>query len=128
MAKGKGGFSLVEVIVAMMVLTIGLLGLAAGTGWMIRSVHFGELETNRSTALQSAVETVRATPYQLLEDGSDTFGNYTVEWTLGGGDALSRNVRFIITGPGRVPAPEGGMPTAAANVVDTVTFRIIRRD
>lgn len=122
--RKRDGFSLIEVIVAMMVLAVGLLGLAAGTGWMIRTVHFGELETKRSAALQSAVETVRATGDPA--DGSATFGDYTVTWTVDPGDQHSRPVEFVVVGPGRVSGGGGGMPEVDNAVADTFNMRIMR--
>jgi prepilin-type N-terminal cleavage/methylation domain-containing protein len=126
--NARAGFSLIEVIVAMVVLTVGLLGLAAGTGWMIRTVQFGQIETARSTALQSAVESVRASPFASMADGSGTFGEHAVEWTLGGGDQRSRTVQFVVSGPGRERLTGAGMPTVVPNAVDTFTYRIVRRD
>ncbi len=126
--RGRAGFSLVEVIVALLVLTIGLLGLAAGTGWMIRTVHFGQVETARSTALQSAVESVRAMPYGSVVDGSEAFGDHTVAWEVTATGQQSRVVRFIVTGPGRQASAGGGMPEVTPNAVDTFTYRLMRRD
>lgn len=126
--SSRAGFSLVEVIVAMLVLTVGLLGLAAGTGWMLRTVEMGELETTRSAALQSAVESLRAEPFGNLADGSETFGDYTVSWTLGLAGSQSQEVEFVVTGPGRVPAPEGGMPTLEPGVSDTFHYQLLKRD
>lgn len=126
-ARSRGGFSLIEVIVAMLVLTVGVLGLAAGTGWMIRTVHYGELETDRSTALQSAIETVRSGAFDDLQDGSDTFGDYTVSWTIGLGTAQARNVEFVVVGPGRLPS-DGGMPEISNAVADTFNYPVLRRD
>jgi len=124
----RAGFSLIEVIVALVVLTVGLLGLAAGTGWMIRTVQFGQIETARSTALQSAVESVRAVPFASMASGSETYGEHAVEWTLGGGDQRSRVVQFVVSGPGRERLTGAGMPTVVPNAVDTFTYRIVRRD
>jgi len=121
--RSREGFSLIEVIVAMMVLAVGLLGLAAGTGWMIRTVHMGELETKRSVALQSAVESVRAS--EAMEDGEDTFGDYTVSWEVGSSDQHSRHMQFVVVGPGRAGS-EGGMPTMSDAVADTFNLRIMR--
>jgi prepilin-type N-terminal cleavage/methylation domain-containing protein len=128
--RARAGFSLIEVIVALMVLTIGLLGLAAGTGWMIRTVHYGELQTARSAALQSAVEMVRAAEFDEMTTGSATFGDHTVSWTVGAPDSRnqSRPVRFILVGPGRVAGSAGGMPSVSSAVADTFDFRLLRRD
>lgn len=127
-AAGEDGFSLVEVIVAMVVLTIGLLGLAAGTGWMIRTVHFGELETERSAALQSAIEQVRSRAFTDVADGSATFGEYNVEWEVGAPDQhnLSRPVRFIVVGPGRSTAG-GGLGEISETATDTFDYHLLRR-
>jgi prepilin-type N-terminal cleavage/methylation domain-containing protein len=125
---GRSGFSLIEVIVALLVLTVGLLGLAAGTGWMIRTVHYGELETKRGAALQSAVELVRSTPFDELGDGEEAFGDYMVRWTLGPGTVRSRQVEFVVVGPGRAPTTGGGMPAVSPEVADTLTYRVLRRD
>ncbi len=122
--RQRDGFSLIEVMVAMMVLAVGLLGLAAGTGWMIRTVHFGELETKRSAALQSAVESVRATGDPV--NGSETFGNYSVTWTVGTGDRHSRPVEFVVVGPGRASGSGAGMPEVDNAVADTFNMRIMR--
>jgi Tfp pilus assembly protein PilV len=126
--KGREGLSLVEVIVAMVVLTAGLLGMAAGTGWMIRAVDLAQLETARGAALQAAVEELRATPWADLDDGQGTFGGYAVSWTgAPGGTANSRVFNVEIVGPGRDPASTGVRPAIATDAATTLTYRINRR-
>jgi hypothetical protein len=126
--SGRQGLSLVEVIVAMVVLTAGLLGMAAGTGWMIRAVDLAQLETARGAALQAAVEELRATPFDDLGNGQDTFGAYTVSWTAApGGSVSSRVFNVQIVGPGRDPASTGVRPAIAADATTTLTYRINRR-
>jgi len=124
----RGGFSLVEVIVALMVLSIGILGMAAGAGWMVRVAHFGELETRRSAALQSAVETVRAQPFDQVVSASESFGDVTVSWTPGPAGTNARSVEFVVVGPGRISSPGGGMPPVGTAVTDTFTYTLLRRD
>ncbi|TVR62800.1 MAG: prepilin-type N-terminal cleavage/methylation domain-containing protein [Gemmatimonadales bacterium] len=124
----RGGFSLIEVIVALMVLSIGILGMAAGAGWMVRVAHYGELETRRSAALQSAVETVRAQLFDQVSDDSEAFGDITVSWTPGPAGTNSRSVEFVVVGPGRVSSPGGGMPPVGTAVTDTFTYTLLRRD
>lgn len=124
----RGGFSLIEVIVALMVLSIGILGMAAGAGWMVRVAHYGELETRRSTALQSAVESVRAQPFDQIATNSEDFGEFTVSWDPITTTPNSRTIQFVVVGPGRSPAAGGGMPSVGQSVADTFTYTILRRD
>src|SRR5690606_31339345 len=60
---GRAGFSLVELIVAVIILAIGVLGLAGTTAFVIRQVTLADVNTERSAALQMVVENLRATSY-----------------------------------------------------------------
>jgi prepilin-type N-terminal cleavage/methylation domain-containing protein len=123
--SSRGGFSLVEVVVAMLVLTVGLLALAAGTGWVIRSVEVARIETARSAALQSGIEQVRGTPFDDLAAGSATVGNYQVTWREVEATNRSRLFEFAVVGPG--VGPGGG--TFAPILTDVSTsfqYRVIR--
>lgn len=124
----RDGFSLIEVIVALLVLTVGLLGMAAGTGWVVRTVHYGELESDRSTAFRSAIEVVQSTPFDEIEDGSGSFGDYTVSWTVMPGSAQSRPVEFVVVGPGRDPDASGTGPGISDAVADTFDYHVLRRE
>ncbi len=123
--SSRAGFSLVEVVVAMLVLTVGLLGLAAGTGWVIRSVEVARIETARSTALQSGIEQVRGTPFDDLAPGSAVVGNYEVTWIEVESTNRSLLFEFAVVGPG--VGPGGG--TFAPILTDVSTsfqYRVIR--
>jgi prepilin-type N-terminal cleavage/methylation domain-containing protein len=125
--RENDGLSLVELVVAMLVLAIGLLGMAAGTGWMIRAVDLAQLETARGAALQAAVEAVRGTEWNDLEDGQDTFGNYTVQWTTVAATWEGRHFRFVIVGPGRGATGSQGMPHISQDATMTLDYRVSRR-
>ncbi len=124
-ASSRSGFSLVEVVVAMLVLTVGLLALAAGTGWVIRSVEVARIETARSAALQTGIEQVRATPFDDLTGGSVAVGEYQVTWTELETTNRSRLFGFEVVGPG-----VGGAGAAFApirpDVVTTFEYRVVR--
>jgi len=125
--RNRAGLSLVELIVAMMVLTIGLLGMAAGTGWMIRAVDLAQIETARGAALQSAVEDIRGKPWSDLEDGQATFGDFTIRWTMVAPGLESRLYRFEVAGPGRGAGVSRGIPAIAPDVTSSLDYRINRR-
>ncbi|TVP77413.1 MAG: prepilin-type N-terminal cleavage/methylation domain-containing protein [Gemmatimonadales bacterium] len=111
------GFSLVELVVAMIILTVGLLALAAGTGFVIRTTELGRVDTERSAAIQSAVERLRALDYEDLEPGSLEEDPYEIEWEVADQTPGATQMRIIVSGPGR------GAARAEANVVDTTFYR-----
>jgi prepilin-type N-terminal cleavage/methylation domain-containing protein len=119
---GRDGLTLIEVIVAMLVLTVGLLGLAAGTGYAIRNVELARVETNRAAAKQSAVETLQATPFDDVMAGSETIGAYQVTWSQLSSDSNWRLMEIVVEGPGRAA---GG--TVRGMVSDTIQYRLVAR-
>jgi prepilin-type N-terminal cleavage/methylation domain-containing protein len=81
------GFSLVEVIAAMVILTVGVLGLAASAAAVGRLTTEGARMSGAANAASSKIEELRAlgsTPEgrcTLITDGSDTWpGGYTRTW------------------------------------------------
>ncbi len=122
------GLTLIEVVVAMLILTVGLLGLAAGTGWVLRNVEAARVDTSRATAIQSAIERVRSVPFDdLATPGSATLPDgFTVSWTRLGGTNRHANMQIIVVGPGRTGAAAGGMPGLTMNAADTITYRVLR--
>lgn len=122
----RSGFSLTELLVAMMVLAVGLLAMAAGTGWMIRMVDNAQLDTERSVALQAGIERVKATPFNEVADGSFQEGPFTISWQVAGGGANDRLVRFQVSGPGRATGAVGAMPAITRNAVTEFEYRLVR--
>lgn len=120
----KKGFTIVEVLFALIILTFGILGLAATTLWVVRQTQVSEVATERMIALQSVIEELRAVPYNSVTDGSSTEGNYSVSWTVASGSS-SKLVTVTTTGPGLTSG--GGMPTLSSSVSETYEYRIFGR-
>lgn len=120
---GRDGLTLIEVIVAMLVLTVGLLGLAGGTGWAVRNAELARIETNRSAAVQSAVEGIRAIPYDQVAAGEEVYGDYSVSWSTTATGQTWKLMEIVVVGPGRVT--EGG-GAVAVEVADTVEYRLVQ--
>ncbi len=89
------GFSLVEVIVAILILTVGILGLAATAGQVQRMVGWGGRYGASAAVANAQLEQLRATPcVSLAASGTATKGIYTLSWTV----ASSGNLRtFTLT-------------------------------
>src|SRR4030095_2496422 len=57
------GFTLIEVLVAIVILTMGLLGTAALTTGIIRGNHYSKNITSATAAAQSQLESVKSSGY-----------------------------------------------------------------
>ena len=77
----RAGFSLVEVIVALTLLSVGILGVAAGgilATRLLRAAELQETVTNDARALLDSL-----LEYNVIGAGSDSSSRYRVDWTAG---------------------------------------------
>lgn len=61
------GFSLIEVIFALMILSVAILAMGASTGHVMAQIQASELRTERMGAVRQAAETLRGTAWGSLE-------------------------------------------------------------
>jgi Tfp pilus assembly protein PilV len=125
--SGRGGFTIVEVIVATIVLAAGLLGLAGATAHVVRQVTLAGLMTERAYAVQTVVERVQATSYASVASGADSVGLFDLHWSSVPESGVSKIVTVVTTGPGLTSTSSGSFPYLGPNVVDTFAFRVISR-
>lgn len=79
-ATSQNGFTLLEVLVAIVILTIGLLGTAGLTTGVIRGNHYSKNLTSATAAAQTQLESVKGSGYSNATAAN--FPNDTV--TMGG--------------------------------------------
>lgn len=99
----RGGFSVVEVIVAMMILSFGVLAMGASTGYVMRQVRASELRSERVAAVREASELIRGTEWAQIPavcgSGDLVANRYTVTCEATPNGRLMQ-VRIRTTGPG----------------------------
>ena len=122
--NGRGGFTIVELVIAIIILAFGVLGLAGTTMLVVRQVTLADVNTERAAALQAVVERLRATNTNTLTNGSQTIGSFAVSWTVTDSTALSKTVRVITTGPGLRKDSAAVVPMLGNNVQDT--FQLVK--
>jgi len=121
------GFSLVELVMALFVLTFGVLGLATTTLFITRQLTLAEVTTARAAAVQSVMERIRATPFDSINTGGDTIGPMAVSWSVTATTAQTKSVRIVTLGPGQVSVSGGqSIPMLSSGVADTFTYRVLR--
>lgn len=118
-----GGFSLVEIIAAIMILSAGLLAMAASMTFVSAQLRSSAFDTQRNLARQQVIEQLRGTVFSDVTTNSTgvTVGRYTVTWAVTSNAAGAlRTVQVFTSGP----AYRSG--TGARTVVqDTAMFQIV---
>jgi prepilin-type N-terminal cleavage/methylation domain-containing protein len=77
------GFSLIEVIAAMVILTVGVMGLAASSTAITKMTEQGGRSGGSAIAAASLFDSLRATSCASLgASGSATAGKFSHRWTV----------------------------------------------
>lgn len=116
--KKEDGFTLIEVLIALTIFAVGLLGVAAMQTSAIRMSSTAGKLTNLSTWCMDKIEELSALPYtsSWLEaagnpPGTDTAGNthretlgyYIISWTIINNNPVTntKNITVTVTGQGK---------------------------
>ncbi len=81
-ANNEEGFNLIEVLIALSILTIGLLAVAKMQGTALGGGSFASAVTESSTQAQDKLEELLLRPYNNLVDGGETLPPHTITWTV----------------------------------------------
>lgn len=88
------GFTLIEVLVAVFILTIGLLGTAGLTTGIIRGNHYSKNITSATAAAQSQLESVKSSGY-----ANAVAANFPTETVSMGGMTFNRATTITSDSP-----------------------------
>lgn len=131
MRRANEGFTIVEVLIAIVILAVGMLALATTSIVATTQVKIADLKTERSIAVQHAIERVRAIPFadisSLPADSAMQFGSYAVWWDAppaGYQNRYLRTVNVITRGPA-YSAGSGWQPEVEDTIVVGITERLI---
>jgi len=94
--NGERGFTIVEVLVAVLVLSVGVLALVGTAGLVTRMVGQGHRFTEASALASERVELLRAQGCPSAGSGSETRGAYTISWRIID-EAGGRGRRFFVS-------------------------------
>lgn len=81
-SAGRKGFTLVELIVAIIILVIGVLGLASAAAVVMRQITGSSFQNRAAAVAQSRFERLRAMPCANATDGTATADGITERWTV----------------------------------------------
>ena len=80
----EAGVSIVEVMIALLVFSIGALAVAQQTIAARQQAKAGEIITEAAAAGQYHMETLHSLPHDSLDSGSGTVWGFPMSWTVSG--------------------------------------------
>ena len=107
MSRKQEGFTLVECLIGIFILTFALLGMAAFMGSLMKANLQSKQVQTASTAMEAKMEELKNIPPSLLTSGNDTVQEgstaYTRTWTVipAGGNLQCINIKVDIGSTGR---------------------------
>ncbi|MEJ2679334.1 MAG: hypothetical protein P8174_09715, partial [Gemmatimonadota bacterium] len=114
----------IEVLIGLIILTMGVLALASSTGYISTQVRLAGWRTERSTAYDAAAEELRAMNFDSVQDV--TYANarvesrYKVWWSVNSLEWGLKDVTLYSEGPGFAGGHLGPVSR------DTISIRIAR--
>jgi type IV pilus assembly protein PilV len=94
LAGSQDGFTLLEVLVAIVILTIGLIGTAGLTTGVIRGNHFSKNVTSATAAAQTQLESVKSGGYAYA-----LAANFPNDSVIMGGTTFARQTTITPSSP-----------------------------
>ncbi|MDQ6887043.1 MAG: prepilin-type N-terminal cleavage/methylation domain-containing protein [Gemmatimonadota bacterium] len=99
----RHGFTIVELLVAVMIMSIGVLGLASTAAVVNRQMGGGARRAQSAAVAQSRFETLRSTPCASIVTGTASTSGITERWV-----ATSAGTRqFVVSDTVTFPNPTG---------------------
>ncbi len=92
----QDGFTLIEVLASMVILAIGVLGLAPMIISAIQGNSFGNDMTRANTLAQDKMEELKTMSYTLMSSGQDTVGSVERTWTVNRDDPIPGVSRLTV--------------------------------
>ena len=104
MTRARSGFTLVEVLVAVTVLSIGLVALAGSSAAVSRMIGRGKIDTRAAQLATQKVDSLRAASYfttprcnALVDGGPETTDHVALAWdvtTVGSGRTIDVSATY----------------------------------
>ncbi|MDH3456783.1 MAG: prepilin-type N-terminal cleavage/methylation domain-containing protein [Gemmatimonadota bacterium] len=98
--RKRNGFTIIEVLVAVLVLAVGILGMATTAALVTRMIGQGQRFSEVSAVAAQRFEMLRSRPCATMANGSATQGPYVLSWTVDSVAAgKARSLRLIVISP-----------------------------
>jgi prepilin-type N-terminal cleavage/methylation domain-containing protein len=99
--KRNEGFTFIEIVIALMILTVGVMGSSLLVGWIARGANHSDRMSDATSTAQAKMEELLKEGFNNITEGSDTTYAFQRSWTITSRDNFKEvKVRVDWTTPG----------------------------
>ena len=80
--RARGGFTIIELVVAIIIMTVGVLALATGSAGVAKQMRAGNQAALAAVIAQARLETIRSQGCTYLSNGTATTRGMTEKWNI----------------------------------------------
>ena len=113
-SQARDGFSLIEVLVAMWLLTVVMMGLASAAALGLSQMGKARQDLQYSADVQQISDSLVAKGWNKVTDGSQTIRGRSVSWTVTNVNPKSQKLNIVVQ--------RRGLANTAMMFSDTVTL------
>ena len=95
--RARRGFTIIELVVAIIIMTVGVLALATGSAGVAKQMRAGNQAALAAVVAQTRLETIRSQGCTYLSNGNATTRGMNEKWTITWLSGRSRVVTESVT-------------------------------
>lgn len=95
--RGEAGFSLTELLISLIMISVGVVGFATAVGLISKEVRIGGRDTEVALLVTDRMEALKAMGHDAIVPGTASQGPYQLSWNVEGADP--KKVVLVVTYP-----------------------------
>ena len=84
--SGQAGFSITELLMAIIIISVGVVGFASAVGLASTELWIGRRDTEVALLVTDQLEELKSRDYAAVVPGARTVGDYQLAWDVQGTD------------------------------------------
>jgi prepilin-type N-terminal cleavage/methylation domain-containing protein len=84
--RGQGGFTITELLVSVIIVSIGVVGFTSAVGLASTELWFGRRDSELSMLVADQLEQLKAMGHDAVQPGQRVEGSYQLDWHVVGSD------------------------------------------